>query len=147
MRQKLIGVFRNIDDAKGALGLVKRENFNRAELTVICSEELLHLKKQGQNFEMAAENFIGDQTDSAKLIWPGLQTKDLVSVGSVRIGSTQVIPQLKTDLGLEEQDLKRIENAIQHQKVVAVIEADTEEIANIRALLASRGGFILNDEV
>jgi hypothetical protein len=147
MRQKIYSVFSNLDDAKQAFGSIKKASLNQADLTIIFADEQQHqIGKRNDNYEFAGEYLIEPASNST--IWPGLQTQILAGIGKVQIGLcgiNQTDKQMKEPNLIQQvgEDLGLIEREIKSDKVVAIIETDSELLPKLRLILESNGGEIL----
>jgi hypothetical protein len=147
MKQKIYGIFSNIDDAKQALGSIKKELLNLADLTIIFSDDQEpHVSRRRNNFEFATEYFI-ESSQRSTLIWPGLKEEDLSGVGKIQIGSnhsSELNSSPSSQISnLADEDLGIIEREIKTNKVVAIIEAEPELLPKLRLILESNGAEII----
>jgi hypothetical protein len=146
MRSKLYGIFSNIDDARQALGNIKKESLNLADLTVVFadnSETLDHRRES--DLEFARD--LGDPALKSNRVWPGLQSQNLSGIGKIKIGSSQPWPHAKSPKGplrLDEDDLAVIGPQIKANRVAAIVECDVDLLPKLRFLLESQGAFVIS---
>lgn len=155
MRQKIYSVFSNVDDAKQALGSIKKASLNQADLTVVFAEDQENPEMQDKNnYEFGAEHFGSPFRDAADTfkhnnVWPGLQTEKLAGVGKIHIGSSNIrtisgFMDHDHPIGLAGDDLDVITKQVKANKVVAVIDAEVELIPRVRLILETHGAEILS---
>ncbi len=148
MRSKLYGIFSNIDDAKQALGNIKKESLNLADLTVIFADDSEAFeRKRDSKFEFGNENF-GEQTPKINRSWPGLQSQNLFGIGKIQIGSSQYHKgedSQKQKLHLDESDLAIIGPQVKANKVAAIIESEVDLLPKLRFILESSGAFVISN--
>ncbi|HBE78480.1 MAG TPA: hypothetical protein DDW65_12000 [Firmicutes bacterium] len=149
MRQKIYSIFSNVNDAKQAFGSIKKASLNQADLTIIFADEQQHqIGKRNDNYEFAGEGEYVIEPPANTIIWPGLQTQILAGIGKVQIGlcgSNQTDNQMGESNLIQQvgEDLRIIEREIKSDKVVAIIETDSELLPKLRLILESNGGEIL----
>jgi hypothetical protein len=151
MRRRLLGVFNSIDDAKHALGQIKKESWNQAEFVVIVGEPDGNRRKEGNNhFEMAVENFItGKPPETGRWInhiWPGLKEVELAGVGTVNVGYSAIaeeIPEPSWDRRFSETDIQVMEREISANKIVALIEVEEQFLPKLRLIMDTNGAELI----
>ncbi|HBF36520.1 MAG TPA: hypothetical protein DDW50_04285 [Firmicutes bacterium] len=146
MRRKLYGIFSNIDDAKQALGNIKKESLNLADLTVIFADNgEVRDRKREFDFEVSSEN-LGKPPQDMNRLWPGLQSQNLFGIGKIQIGSSlnhQLHNSSELNLHLDESDLAVIGPQVKANKVAAIIETEVDLLPKLRFILESNGALIL----
>jgi hypothetical protein len=154
MRQKIYGIFSNVNDAKQAFGSIKKTSFNQADLTIIFADnqEKHDTQGGGGNYEFAVEYFRESVQDIARKYnntWPGIQTKDLAGIGKIQIGSSNI--QKMTGIiehdGIVKpsgDDLEIVAEQVKAKRIVAIIEAESELVPQVRLILESNGAEILS---
>jgi hypothetical protein len=146
MRRKIYGIFSNIDDAKQALGNIKKESLNLADLTVVFADNsgTLDRKKRESDFEFADDY---GETTQMNRSWPGLQSQNLYGIGKIQIGSSQY-QQSETSPKplqcLDENDLAIIGPQLKANRVAAIIESDIDLLPKLRFILESNGAFVIS---
>jgi hypothetical protein len=149
MRQKIYGIFSNVNDAKQAFGSIKKESLNQADLTIVfANDQETKANHRKDNYEFATEYFIETPRNSPPS-WPGLKEESLSGIGKIQIGFN--IPTKSgnpsepiTSMQLAEGDLGIIEREIKAHKVVTIIEAEPEFVPKLRLILESNGAEIIS---
>lgn len=153
MRQKIYGIFSNVDDAKQAFGRIKKASLNQADLTIVFADNREnHVTKGNNNYEFAAENFgesLKDTAHTRTSIWPGLQTENLSGIGKIQIGSSnnqKIADSVDHDRAIQlvGDDLAIIAQQVKANKVVTIIEAEAELVPQVRLILESNGAEIIS---
>jgi len=147
MKRKLFGVFNSVGDAKNALGLIKKESWNQAELMVIMGEpELNRVKENNPDFEAADANFLANNSPIAdrqiNQIWPGLKDVKLAGVGTVKIGynaQAEANNEFALNQKLSETDLKLVGQEIASKKIIAYIEIEEQFLPKLKLIMAANG--------
>ena len=149
MRQKIYGIFTNVDDAKQAFGSIKKESLNQTDLTIVFANgQETHADHRKDNYEFATEYFI-ESSRNAPTSWPGLKEESLFGIGKIQIGFNNPTKiddpsELTRSLPLAEADLGIIEREIKANKVVTIIEAEPELVPKLRLILESNGAEIIS---
>lgn len=153
MRRRLFGVFSSIDDAKNALGQIKKESWNQTEFIVIVGDpDTIRAKENKAHFEMAVENFLnGNHPESERRInhiWPGLKEMELTGVGTVNVGYIEAAegnnePML--DQKLSETDIQVVKREISTNKIVALIEVDEQFLPKLRLIMDTNGAELIEE--
>lgn len=153
MRQKIYGIFSNVNDAKQAFGSIKKTSFNQADLTIVFADnQEKHDTQGGGNYEFAVEHFRESFQDIAQKYnntWPGVQTKDLAGIGKIQIGSSNIqkmagIIEHNDVVKPSGDDLEIVTAQVKAKRIVAIIEAESELIPQVRLILESNGAEILS---
>jgi hypothetical protein len=139
-------MFTNIEDARNALGRIKKESWHRADLTVILPEGSPE-SSNNDSMELAAEFAAQDRDE--KRDWSGLRRDYWDGLGKIRYGTTfrrqpgknQVLPET-----LAGQALQIVQQGIKDSKVVTIIDFEPELRAKLRVILESRGAEVLADQ-
>lgn len=147
MRRILFGVFNSIDDAKHALGQIKKESWNQTEFMVIVGEPDANRSDENKaHFEMAGENFLNNNQPETgpriNRVWPGLKMMEMAGVGTVNVGySLPVEGNTKAvmDRKLSERDIQVVEREISAHKIVALIEVDEQFLPKLRLIMDTNG--------
>jgi hypothetical protein len=144
VRQRIFGIFSSPEDSRNALGRVKKESWNRAEITVVIPEPNAKHSRTDDRFELGAEFFL-DRKEQPVSTWPGLQASYLEGAGNIKVGTTalQHPPGILEPLG---SGLDLVQREIQNQKIVAIIDVEPELIPRIRVILESKGAEIITDQ-
>ncbi len=144
MRQRIFGIFSNTEDSRNVLGRVKKESWNRAEITLVIPEPTVKQPRNEDHFELGSEFFL-DRKDQPISSWPGLQASYLEGAGNIRVGTTarQHPPGILEPLGPE---LDLLQREVRNQKIVALIDVEPELIPRIRVILESKGAEIITDQ-
>ncbi len=148
MRRRLFGVFNSIDDAKSALGQIKKESWNQTKFMVIVGDpDIKPVKESKAHFEVASENFLNGNhhPESGRRIdhiWPGLKEKELTGVGTVNVGYSTAAegnnePSLEQKLS--EIDIQVVEREISANKIVAFIEVEEHFLPKLRLIMDTNG--------
>jgi hypothetical protein len=148
MKEKLFGVFSNIDDAKSALGQIKMESWNRADLTVLFSGQKIDKERREDDFELAAEYFLNDSQRTPPPIWPGFREENIHGIGKVQIGSSYPVEKESLPGKIEELaggELETIGREISSQKVVTIIEVEPEIMPKVRFILEKNGAEVFKE--
>lgn len=140
--KEIYAAFERVENAKAAVGRVKKESWNRAGLVVIFPGESMD-KTDDKRFEFGNESFLDTPYSKKNSQWPALQDKEIDEIGKVKMAvsfkpdtSTEII----TDYGSMNKEL--IASGIKKNKVVVIIEADDEIVSQIETILESEGGEI-----
>ena len=144
MKKKFYGVFQSIDDAKEALGRIKKESLNLVDLTVIYLEPH-QTKKEGEelHFETAVEDFVeNNRLDVLK--WPGLHQLELEGFGKINIGMSNSRNAAEKKL-FDRKAFEAVEPEIENHKIVALIEVEPHVAGKVRYVLESIGADIIED--
>lgn len=148
MREKLYGIFLNIDDAKSASGKIKKESFNQTDLTIIIPILDLNQTNDQKNDVEFAKELVGDHFQQNHSVdWPGMQEDYLAGVGKVQIGSS--LPSLAQNDNLspkyriEEEDMGVIQTEILAKKIVTIVKVEPELLPQIRLIMESCGADLL----
>ncbi len=149
MKQRILGVFHNIDDAKSALGQIKKESMNQAELTVIIGDRFHIRTRESQTlFETAAEDFadqnLGSRDSESRIdhFWPGLKEEQLLGIGVVKVGHNSPDPndvQSAWRQKLTETALQIIGAEIAAKKIITFIEFDPRFLPKLRFIMETNG--------
>lgn len=136
--RRIVGVFSNVNDARNALGRIKKESWNRAEISVLIKQP-----SPETSYEFG-EDFSRQQRQRRKVMWSGLKQEFIDGVGMVQIGSTN---------GQRRQDhyafLKKITGAVPYnldQKIVGIIEVEDDLVESIYTILNSKGADIVEGQ-
>ncbi len=147
MRSKLYGIFSNIDDAKQALGNIKKESLNLADLTVVFADNSETLERRRES-DLELANDLGEPALKSNRVWPGLQSQNLSGIGNIKIGTSQsqlLAQSPKGPLHLDENDLAVIGPQIKANRVAAIIESDVDLLPKVRFILESNGAFVISN--
>jgi len=142
VREAIYGVFQQIEDARSALGQVKKASWNRAWVSVIYPESK-EADPGNLRWETAAEGFIGDNSSKTKERWSGLKTGYLDGVGSVKYGSLAGGADLISTVKNRGNGLQQ---ALSDGKVVAIVEAEPEAMDEVRLILENCGAALLSNQ-
>ncbi len=147
MREKIFGFFANIDDAKSAIGSIKKENFNQAELTVIFAEDNQNKKANNSaNYEFATESFLQSSPDRSIINWPGIKKQKIAGVGEIQIGLNKTIDSFdntQISIGMNGEDLSIVQQGLKENKVITIIEAEPNILSRAKAVLERHGAEII----
>ncbi|GEM_PF-691589 len=143
LRESIYGIFHQLEDARFALGQVKKTSLNRAQASVIYSESAETVQEKDAHWETAAEGFIGDALLQTRQRWPGLKTGYLDGVGSVKYGSLSGGADLIATVRDRETGLRK---ALSEGKIVAVVKAEPEAAAEVRLIFENCGAEILSNQ-
>ncbi len=146
MRQRIYGLFNNIEDARNALGRIKKESWRRADLSIILPAD--SERPQENSMEFAAD-FSEKRPGSPWSDWPGLQQEYWEEVGNVRVGSTlgdasNPTPSIRENLA--GKALQFVQRGIRDSKVVTIIDFEPELLYKLRFILESKGAELQADQ-
>ena len=152
MKQRLIGIFNNIGDAKNALGQIKKESWNQTELTVIVKgKNVKQYMENNGTMEIAAKNFIENPVVETGLpiFWPGLKEEWLPGIGTVKIGYNSTGNQDRAPLPFKfgDMDLDFIKTKLAADKVVAVIETENLNLPKLRYIMEINGAELISENI
>ena len=144
MKQKIYAAFNNLDDAKLAMGSIKKENLNQANLKVIFLTDQTGKDFQKDHYEFGEEFFPPNIPTNSHLVWPGVKVVNILGLGKVQIAVNTPLPH-ERNFGSElvDEDLKIVEPEVKAQKIVAIIEAETDLIPKFKFILQSNGAEII----
>jgi hypothetical protein len=151
MRRRLFGVFNSIDDAKHALGQIKKEGWNQTRFMVIVGETDANRMNEGKaHFEMAGENFLNNNHPETgtgiNRVWPGLKEMELTGVGTVNVGYSIPVEEnneAAINQKLSETDIQVVEREIFANKIVALIEVEEQFLPKLRLIMDTNGAELL----
>lgn len=143
MKRRLFGVFNSIDDAKNALGQIKKESWNQTEFMVIVGEPDVNRGDDSKaHFEMAVENFLSNNHPEPGRrmdhIWPGLKEMQLAGIGTVNVGYSIPVEgnnEAALDRKLNETEIQLVEREILANKIVALIEVEELYLPKLRLIM------------
>ena len=134
MKEKVYAAFSSIEDAKNAFGQIKKTSWNKADLTIVFSENLNH---SNLAYEFAGEGFIND-LNSNQTTWPGVDEFEIEGIGKVFVGQsaggTDGFSQSEIDLILKEKD---------KQRLFGIIEVEPDILPHAQFIMESCGGEML----
>lgn len=151
MKRRLLGVFNSIDDAKHALGQIKKEGWNQTQFMVIVGEPDANRDNQRKtHFEIAGENFLENNHPATgsgiNRVWPGLKEMELAGVGTVNVGYNIPVEESNESAmnqQLSETDIQVVEREIFANKIVALIEVEEQFIPKLRFIMDTNGAELL----
>jgi hypothetical protein len=135
--KKIYAAFERVENAKAAVGRIKKESWNRAGLSVILPEKL-NANNEEDRYEFGHEHFLDTPYSHEHSEWPALQERELNGVGKVKMGanhkpfSGEASEEVKISKELVIEGLKK-------NKVVALIETEDELASKIETILESEG--------
>lgn len=138
MKERILGVFSNIDDAKNAFGQIKKATWNQVELAVVFGDSV---NRQEDYMELAVEGFI-ETSPTPQKIWPGVQEKFIEGLGQFYVGES---PQHPIDLN-NKDTLDFIKRETSNQHIIGIIDAEPEVISKIQLIMESNGGEIFLEQ-
>ncbi|MGE5582498.1 MAG: hypothetical protein ACM3X9_08150 [Bacillota bacterium] len=150
MKRKIYGVFSNLDDAKSAVGSIKKVSFNRTNLTVVFSGDDRGGQHQpGIDFEFSSEFLPAGGREKAVPPLRGVKEENLPGVGKVQIAANIVQNFTDNDqpasMGLTGRDLGVVERMVKDDKVLAIVEADADLLPKLRFILESNGAEVITE--
>lgn len=140
--KKIYAAFERVENAKAAVGRVKKESWNRAGLVIIFPGESI-ADPDNNRFEFGNEYFL-DTPYSRKISeWPALQDKEIDGIGKVRM-AVSFKPDTSPDISEDSLTINKelIASSLKKNKVVAIIESDDEIVSKIESILESEGAEI-----
>ncbi len=140
--KKIYAAFQRIENAKAAVGRVKKESWNQAGLTVIFPGEPM-VKTDDNRFEFGDEYFLDSLHSRKRSEWPALQDKEIDGIGKVKM-AVSYKPDNSSPLREDPDGMNRelIASGLKKSKVMVIIEADDEISSKITAILESEGAEI-----
>lgn len=140
--KKIYAAFKRVGNAKAAVGRVKKESWNRADLVIIFPGEPT-VKTDNNRFEFGNEYFLDSPHSGKASEWPSLQDKEIDGIGKVKI-AVSYKPDNNPDLSEDSAGMNKelIASDLKKNKVVAIIEADDELVSKIETILDSEGAEI-----
>ncbi len=137
--RRIVGVFTHVDDARNALGRIKKAGWDQTEISVF-------IKQPARDFsnEFADDFSMERNIKQRRLHWEGLKQETITEIGLVQIGATN--RQNSFD---PSEILKNYANAIPYQlqkSVVGIIEVADELTDEVYTILDSKGADIVVDQ-
>lgn len=135
--KKIYAAFERVENAKAAVGRIKKECWNRAGLSVIVPEKL-NANNEENRYEFGHEHFLDTPYSLEYSEWPALQEREFDGVGKVKMGvnhkpfSGEASEEVKINKELVIDGLKK-------NKVVTLIETEDELTSKIETILESEG--------
>lgn len=139
MQNRIYASFTHLNTAKKVLGRIKKNSWNRADLSVIYADPS-EPRTEDSKYEMAVEGFIENNLPkNPNSRWPGLKTAYLDGVGAVNYAS----PDGKGLAEIIADHPSELVNELASAKTVAVIDTDPELVPELRMILESNGAEII----
>lgn len=135
--KKIYAAFERVENAKAAVGRIKKETWNRAGMSVILPEKR-NLNNEEHSFEFGHEHFLDTPYSQENSDWPALHEHEFDGIGKVKMAvnhkpySGEVSEGVKISKELVIDGLKK-------NKVVALIETEDEIVSKIEKILESEG--------
>lgn len=140
MQNRIYATFSHLNTAKTALGQIKKNSWNRADLSVIYADRP-DSKEENGSFEIAVEGFIEQNQIKKQVDWPGVKTAYLEGVGVINYASLNG-KGLASIIANRESDHWLIEE-LASAKTVAVVDTEPELAPELRLILENNGAEVI----
>jgi hypothetical protein len=135
----MVAFFTNISDAKIALGQLKKEYWNQANLAAVYAIPV-QSDFERNRYEFAMEEF-GMPLNDSESLWPGVKESEISDGGKVCLGATPgsydaVIKLLESDTSIKDE---------LPGKVITILDTEPENHPRFRLVLESNGGEVILD--
>jgi hypothetical protein len=135
--KKIYAAFERVENAKAAVGRVKKECWNRAGLSVIVPEKL-QANNDEHRYEFGHEHFLDTPYSREKSNWPALNDHEFDGIGKVKMAANHKPYSGEASEGVTiNKDL--VIDGLKKNKVVALIETEDEIVSKIETILESEG--------
>ncbi len=137
--RRIVGVFTHVDDARNALGRIKKECWDKSEISVLIKQPSREF-----SYEFAEEFSMERNKEQRRLHWEGLKQETIADIGMVQIGVTNRQNSLDPS-----EILKNYTNTVPYQlqkNVVGIIEVADELSDKVYTILDSKGADIVVDQ-
>ncbi len=139
--KRIYAAFERVENARAAVGRVKKESWNRAGLVVILPGE--PITANDNHYEFGDEHFLDTPYSRKNTVWPVLQDKEVDGIGIVKI-AVSLKPDADSSLSEESVVTNKeiIAEDLKNNKVITIIEAEDEIVSQIEIILESEGAEI-----
>ncbi len=139
----IYAAFERVENAKSAVGRVKKESWNQAGLMVISPGTESMTENDANQFEFGNEHFLETPYSRKISEWPALQDNEINGIGKVKM-AVNLKPEAVRKESQEPIMMNKelIADGLKKNKVIAIIEADDEIISKIETILESEGADI-----
>lgn len=142
--KRVFATFERIENAKAAVGRVKKEAWNQADFAIIISGESAFNVSGDDRFEFGDEHFLDSPYSRNYSKWPSLQDKEIEGIGRVKMA---VSFKQHTGSDLSEEtvmiDKELAADNLKKKKVIAIIETEDDIIPKIETILESEGAEVI----
>lgn len=142
--KRIYAAFERVENAKAAVGRVKKESWNRAGITVILPGKT-DVKTDEHRYEFGDEHFLDTPYSRETSEWPALQDREVDGIGKVKMAVNYQPYSVEAN---EEVEVNKeiVAEGLKKNEVVAIIEADDEIVSKIETILESEGAEFTTSE-
>ena len=138
--KKIYAAFERVENAKAAVGRVKKECWNRAGLSVILPEKLEanEANNEEHRYEFGQEHFLDTPYSQEKSDWPALHEHEFDGIGKVKMAANHKPYSGEASEGVTIRK-ELVVDGLKKNKIVVLIETEDEMISKIETILESEG--------
>lgn len=137
--KRIYAAFERIENAKAAVGRIKKETWNQADLAIILSEETT-VNSGDNRFEFGDEHFLDSPYSRNYSKWPSLQDKEIDGIGRVKMAISfkpHTGPDSREVTDIIDKEL--LADNLKKNKIMAIIETEDDITPKIETILESEG--------
>ncbi len=138
---RIYASFERLENAKAAVGRIKKAGWNRADIVVLTSGEP-EVAPDTARYEFADEHFLDSPVIRRETQWPVLKEQEIDGLGKVYLAANIRPDEVDRHQQLPAVNLELTARDLKKNKVVAIMEVDAELSGKVKTILQSEGAEI-----